>query len=273
MVNDQKNKVLTIEEFSSLKERIRFYFDDVKTPMGKGVDIFLIFVNIAACIAFVYESGPSKIRWDSELRIIEIILTSIFSIEYILRIWVAEKRTKYIFSLMGFIDLMSILPSVFAAGDFRFLRIFRVFRIFRFARFFEDHMFFFGEINRIHLHVMRILFSLFSLVFVSSGLIYNIEQQINETSIKTFFDAVYFSIVTITTVGFGDVTPVSQYGKLATLFIIVLGVIILPWQVGLLIKDLLSIDKRFVICTHCGLKYHDADASYCRHCGNPLEFK
>jgi voltage-gated potassium channel len=262
-----------VNEFSSLKERIRFYFDDVKTPMGKGVDIFLIFVNIAACIAFVYESDPAVNEWGSELGIIEIILTSIFAVEYILRIWTAEKRAKYIFSLMGFIDLLSILPSLLAAGDLRFLRIFRVFRIFRFARFFESHMFFFGEIKRVHLQVVRILFSLFSLVFVSSGLIYNIENQVSNSYITSFFDAIYFSIVTITTVGFGDFVPMSIYGRLAALFIIILGIIILPWQVGLLIKELLNIDKRYIICTHCSLKYHDTDASYCRHCGNPLEFK
>ncbi|MFC1726145.1 ion transporter [candidate division KSB1 bacterium] len=264
------------EEFSNLKERIRFYFDDVKTPMGKGVDIFLIIVNIIACIAFVYESDPTPGEWQSALKIAEIFLTTVFAVEYILRIWTAKKRAKYIFSLMGFIDLLSILPSVLAAGDFRFLRIFRVFRIFRFARFFKNHIFFFGEIKRVHLQVVRILFSLFSLVFVSSGLIYNIEKQFSEVkpeSITSFFDAIYFSLVTITTVGFGDFVPLSEYGRIATLFIIILGIIILPWQVGLLIKELLSIDKKYIICTHCNLKYHDTDASYCRHCGNPLEFK
>ena len=259
------------ENKEKFRERLRFWFDDVKTPMGKGVDIFLIIVNVIACVVFVFEPVPSK-EEQSLLKIIEIVLFIIFASEYILRIWVAKKPLKYIFSLMGFIDILSFLPSMFATGDFRFLRIFRVFRIFRFARFFENHVFFFGEIKKIHLHVSRILFSLFSLVFVASGLIYNIENQFHPDKFESFFDAIYFSLVTITTVGFGDFVPESYYGRLVTIFIILLGIIILPWQIGLLIKELLSMDRRYTVCEHCGLKYHDADASYCRHCGHPIKF-
>lgn len=254
------------------RDKLRFWFDDVKTPMGKGIDIFLIIINVIACIIFVFESVPSlEEKWTTELRIVEIILVVVFAAEYILRLWVSEKPLKYVFSLMGFIDIVSFLPSIFATGDFRFLRIFRVFRIFRFARFFENHIFFFGEIKKIHLHVSRILFSLFSLVFVASGLIYNIENQFNPERFKSFFEAIYFSLVTITTVGYGDITPESYYGRLVTILIILLGIIILPWQVGLLIKELLSMDRRYTVCENCGLKYHDADASYCRHCGHPIK--
>jgi len=169
---------------------------------------------------------------------------------------------------MSFIDLLAILPSFFAFGDFRFLRIFRVFRIFRFARLLEDHIFFFGEINRYHLHIARIVFTIFSIVFIASGLIYNIESTVNPERFGSYFDAIYFSLVTITTVGFGDITPISFYGRLATLFIIILGIILIPWQVGGLIRESLLSHKKHIICSHCGLSKHDVDAIHCKHCGN-----
>ena len=99
-------------------------------------------------------------------------------------------------------------------------------------------------------------------------MIYNIENQAHPDAQWTFFDAIYFSIVTITTVGFGDITPVSFYGKLVTLFIIVLGIITLPWLVGLLARDMMvATGKHQIVCPQCELGHHDADAVHCKRCG------
>ncbi|MFC1562702.1 potassium channel family protein, partial [candidate division KSB1 bacterium] len=206
--------------------------------------------------------------YEMYFRVIEVIAATLFSIEYILRFWTAKKRLKYVFSLMSFIDILAILPSAFAYGDFRFLRVFRVFRIFRFTRFFEHHNFFFGEITRTHLHISRIAFVIIAIIFVDAGLIYNIERDANPEMFSSFFDAVYFSIVTITTTGFGDITPISFYGKLATIFIIILGIILIPWEVGNLIKEAIIGNKKQIVCQKCGLKSHDKDAVHCKHCGS-----
>jgi len=252
----------------TFKEKLAFWFEDTQTPMGKAVDIYLLIINITACIAFVFESIPAYESYEKYFRIIEIITATLFSIEYILRFWVAEKKLRYVFSLMSFIDLLAIMPSVFAYGDFRFLRVFRVFRIFRFTRFFEHHKFFFGEITNTHLHIARIAFVIIAVIFVDAGLIYNIEGRANPEMFSSFFDALYFSLVTITTVGFGDITPISFYGKLATLFIIILGIILIPWNVGNLIKEAILGSKIKVVCKQCGLTFHDKDAIHCKHCGS-----
>jgi len=252
----------------TFKKKLAFWFEDTETPMGKALDIYLLIINIIACSAFVFESIPAYKTYEIYFRIIEIITVILFSIEYILRFWVAEKKIKYVFSLMSFIDLLAILPSIFTFGDFRFLRVLRVLRVFRFTRFFENHKFFFGEITRTHLHILRIAFVITAIIFLDAGLIYNIEGKAQPEMFSSFFDAVYFSLVTITTVGFGDITPVSFYGKLATLFIIVLGIILIPWQVGNLIKETILGSKMEVVCKNCGLKFHDQDAVHCKHCGS-----
>lgn len=251
-----------------LKERIAFLFEDTSTPAGKLVDVLLLSINAIACLIVVLESAASYDHLSLTFEIIEYSTVSLFAIEYILRYWVASNKLKYTLSLMSFIDLLSILPTFLAFGDFRFLRIFRVFRVFRFARYLEHHVFFFGEVNRIHLHIARIVFTIFALIFVSSGLIYNIENQANPEIQWSFFDAIYFSIVTVTTVGFGDITPISFYGRLATLFIILSGIAIIPWHVGSLIKDILAFTgKRKIDCPQCGLEHHDQDAVHCKRCG------
>ena len=254
----------------TFKEKLAFWFEDTQTPLGKAVDIYLLIINIMTCTLFVFESIPAYEVYEAYFRIFEIITVTLFSIEYILRFWVAEKKLSYVFSLMSFIDILAIIPSFFAYGDFRFMRILRVFRIFRLFRFLEHHKFFFGEIKRTHLHILRIAFIFLAIIFIDAGLIYNIEGKANPEMFTSFFDAVYFSFVTITTVGFGDITPVSFYGKLATLFIIILGIILIPWNVGNLIKEAILGSKKEAICEKCGLKFHEQDAVHCKHCGNVI---
>lgn len=255
---------------NSFKSKLSFWFEDTETPMGKAVDIYLIIINISACILFVFESIPAYQAHAGLFRIFEIITVTLFIMEYVLRYWIAEKKFKYIFSLMSFIDLLAIFPSLFTFGDFRFLRVLRVFRIFRFVRFFEHHKFFFGEIKRTHLQIAKIGFIITAIIFVDAGLIYNIEGSANPDAFSSFFDAVYFSLVTITTVGFGDITPVTFYGKLSTLFIIILGIILIPWNVANLIKEALLGKKKQCICNTCGLQFHDEDAVHCKHCGSVI---
>jgi voltage-gated potassium channel len=110
-----------------------------------------------------------------------------------------------------------------------------------------------------------------SIIFVSAGMIFYAEHNIPESHIKTFYDAVYFSIVTLTTVGYGDITPVSGYGRFITILIIISGIIFIPWQVRDLIRQLVSPrEKREFLCKSCGLRIHDEDARYCKSCGTVL---
>ena len=117
----------------------------------------------------------------------------------------------------------------------------------------------------------RILFTLFAIIFVYSGLIYQVEHPVNPL-FSTFLDAVYFSVVTMTTVGFGDVTPISEAGRLMTVMMILTGIALIPWQLGDLIKQLVKTANQVeTLCPTCELTLHDANAQFCKLCGTKLE--
>jgi voltage-gated potassium channel len=173
------------------------------------------------------------------------------------------------------IDLMAILPFLIAPinVDVRFLRILRWFRILRLVRYIEGRTIF-GYVTREDSAILaRILFTLFTIVFIFSGLIYQAEHPNNSGRFNTFLDAVYFSIATMTTVGFGDLTPTSQVGRLLTMLMILTGIALIPWQIGELIQQLLKASNQTVqtiLCTNCGLSLHDTDARFCKICGQLL---
>ncbi len=258
----------------SLKEKIQFYFDDLETSIGKLVDLSIIFLILILCITFVlstYEKNYPKSFADT-IDYIEYTIIGIFTVEFLLRLWVAENKLKFLLNIYTIIDILAILPTLFTLSNLEFVRIFRVLRVFRvlrFLRYLRDENFFFGKIRDNELIIVRIIFTLLAILFVSSGFIYFQEHDAVDSKIKTFFDAVYFSVVTMTTVGFGDVVPVTEGGKIITLMMIISGVIFLPWQIGTLIKKFaLSLNKINVVCKKCGLKQHDRDAVHCKACGN-----
>ena len=109
------------------------------------------------------------------------------------------------------------------------------------------------------------------MIFVYAGLIYQVEHNVNDRGLNNFFDAFYFVVVTMTTVGYGDVTPLSQAGKAMTLLMILTGVLFVPWQLSELIKQVLKtanlVQKE---CSKCSLSRHDPDAKFCKRCGAEL---
>ena len=151
------------------------------------------------------------------------------------------------------------------------MRILRWFRILRLLRFIEGKAFL-GNLDREDSSIVtRILFTIFSIIFIYSGLIYQVEHPVNPKNFGTFLDAVYFAVVTMTTVGFGDITPTSDVGKLMTVLMILTGIALIPWQLGDLIKQVAkSASKVNAICPKCQLSSHDLDANFCKRCGGKL---
>lgn len=261
---------------NALREKIQFYLIDCKTLPGKLIDIFIILLNLMICAFFIIETYPisdaaRKVLWN-----LEILTVIIFVIEYIIRLYGSRNRLKHIINIYSIIDLLAILPTLMLfifpvnMGFIKLIRVFRVFRIFRFLRFTVDTDFFFGSITMSLLKIFRLILTILIIFFVSSGLFWYIESPVN-ININTFGDTFYFTVVTLTTVGFGDITPVSEGGRWVTVLMILSGIILIPWQVSKLAKEWLRISvKNLTVCPKCGLKYHDKDASHCKSCGQVI---
>jgi voltage-gated potassium channel len=251
--------------------KISLYLEDIEHPIGKIVNLLITGLVLVSTGIFIAETYPLAADVRSLIARIDLIILSIFAVEYLLRLIAAPNKFKYIFSFYSFIDLIAILPVLTGITDVSFVRILRWFRILRLLRFIEGKALL-GNLDREDSSIVtRILFTIFSIIFIYSGLIYQVEHPVNPQNFGTFFDAVYFAVVTMTTVGFGDITPISQAGKLMTVLMILSGIALIPWQLGDLIKQVAkSANKLNIVCSKCQLSSHDLDASFCKRCGGKL---
>jgi voltage-gated potassium channel len=261
------------------RETLQFYLIDCKTALGKTIDIFIILLNLFVCAILVIETYPVSEATSQLLWKMEVMIVLFFIIEYAARLYGAKSRFKQLVDIYSIIDLIAILPTlsllilplfgITLNFDFvKLIRVFRVFRIFRFLRFTADPVFFFGSLNLHVLEVVRLFLTIFMIFFISSGLFFYVESGIN-ADVRTFGDAFYFTVVALTTVGFGDITPMSEGGRWVTVLMILSGITLIPWQVSRIVKEWVHLaSKKEIICPGCGLRYHDKDASHCKSCGH-----
>jgi len=261
------------------RETLQFYLIDCKTLLGKLIDVFILLLNLVICAIVVIETYPVSEATKEILWKTEVVIVLFFILEYGARLYGARRRLKHLRDIYSIIDLVAILPTLSLLvlpasgmtrhlGFVRVFRLLRVFRIFRFLRFTADPDFFFGSVTTGLLNVIRLLITILMIFFISSGLFYQVESGVNP-HVNTFGDAFYFTVVALTTVGFGDIIPLSEAGKWVTVVMILSGIILIPWQVSRIVREWIHIGaKKEVICSGCGLRFHDKDASHCKSCGH-----
>ena len=257
------------------RDRLHRWLDDLDTAVSWGINLFLLGAILTASATFVAETFTLPPAIAQTLRRVDQILAVIFALEYGVRWWASPNRWRYPLQLYSLVDLIAVVPMVLGGWDILFVRLLRSFRILLLLRFFDRNRF----LRRLSLTdnqiLVRIFLTLLCLLFIAAGLIYHVEHNTPGTGIHTFLDAFYFTLVTMTTVGFGDITPLSTEGRLVTLLMILAGITLIPWQISELVRHFISsVQKVTQPCPGCGWTYHDPDAHYCKRCGtglNPLD--
>lgn len=265
---------------TDLRERMRRVIFGTEPGAGRNFDIALIVVILASVLALFLDSVSSlHERYGDLLYAAEIGFTILFSIEYVARIYCSEDRRGYILSFYGIVDLLAALPTYFAlfipgAQHLLVIRIFRVLRIFRVFKLFK----YMSEANvlirsvKASRHKITVFFiTVVTLVVVFGSLMYLIEGPHN--GFTSLPQSIYWAIVTVTTVGYGDIVPQTTLGRSVAAMAMVTSYAIIAIPTGILSAELIQESQRMrsaVMCHACRRRGHERDAMHCRHCGAKL---
>ncbi len=264
---------------ADLRGTVRFYLLDHETPLGKAIDIGLLVLNLLFVVVLVVETYPLRAATADLLRTVEVSLAILFLVEYGLRLYGAESRMAEATDPYTVADLLAVLPTILVfvvpgmalafVAEIGFLRALRVVRVLRFYRFTRDAEFFFGTVSDNTLRALKLLLTVLVVFFLSAGLFYSAEHAVNP-DVNTFGDAFYYTVVTLSTVGFGDILPTTPAGRWVTVASILGAIILIPWQGSRIVREWARRDKVDVTCPNCGLAAHDRDASHCKACGEVI---
>ncbi|MDT0558411.1 ion transporter [Ichthyenterobacterium sp. W332] len=233
-----------------LKEKIRNIIDSNDSSLGRAFAYGIQFLIILSVITFSIETLPNlTIQSKQILHLIELFCVIVFTIEYLARIYIADKKIKFVFSFFGLIDLFAILPFYLSFGvDLRSLRLLRMFRLFRLLKLVR-----YNKALRVFTQAMIaakeqiILFMVITLILIyfSAVGIYYFENEAQPQHFSSVFESLWWSIVTLTTVGYGDVYPITVGGRIFTFFILLIGLGIVAIPTGIISSALTkSVDSK-----------------------------
>ena len=263
------------------RSRLHDTIYESNTTAGKVFDVALLLLIIFSIIVVMLDSIKSFNRQYAHVfDVLEWTFTILFTIEYILRLISIKKPWLYVFSFLGIIDLLAIIPSylsIFFAGAqsllvLRALRFLRVFRIFKLTHFLSEIQFLkiaiVGSLKKISIFMLVVL----SLVIILGSVMYLVEK--GQNGFHSIPDSIYWAIVTITTVGYGDISPVTPLGKFIASVIMLIGYGIIAVPTGIITTEMaLAVRSRkqgHETCPGCGKEGHDHDAVFCKRCGTLL---
>jgi voltage-gated potassium channel len=276
-----KNRVTFGANTSSpFRRRLYEIIFESETPAGKLFDILLIIAIIVSVLVVMADSvRPVREVWGFQLNTAEWFFTLVFTIEYATRVYSVDRPSKYIFSFFGIVDLLAVVPTYFAifmpASAYlvviRVLRILRVFRILKLGAYLGEADILLLSLKASRKKIEVFLFAVLTLVIIFGSLMYLIEGEKNGfTSIPR---SIYWAIVTLTTVGYGDIAPRTNIGQVMASVIMICGYSIIAVPTGIVSAEMFHASGRrrsTKICGQCGAGHHDVDSLYCRFCGHRL---
>ncbi|MGP7733082.1 ion transporter [Oceanimonas smirnovii] len=252
-----------------------------ETPAGRRFDLALILAILLSMVVLLLDSiGSIRAQYGPVLYWLEWAFTLLFTLEFVLRVYCAQSRLGYLRSFYGIIDLLAVLPTylaIFMPGAsfllmVRLLRVLRVFRVLKLIRYMDEANTLMRSLYQSRRKILVFFSSLFILVTLFGSLLYVVEGPENGfTSIPT---GIYWAIVTITTVGFGDITPQTWLGRGIAAVTMLMGYAIIAVPTGIITAELgREMRKEYSRrhCPQCDRSGHERDAKFCNHCGAELE--
>ncbi|WP_340122761.1 ion transporter [Methylobacter svalbardensis] len=253
------------------------------TPAGKGFDIALMILILISVLTITLDSvADISQRYGEQLATAEWVFTTLFTVEYILRIFCIHRPIKYIISFYGLIDLLAIVPSylgIFISDShylqvIRILRVLRIFRVLKLVRFINQSNLLINALMASRLKITIFMFTISTLLVIFGSAMYLIEGP--EHGFANIPVSIYWAVVTLTTVGFGDITPQTDLGRAISAVVMISGYTIIAVPTGIFTAELSQemkrqntrVDER--VCSKCRKIGHEMEANYCRICGTEL---
>lgn len=265
---------------STLRHDIHVIIDGTDTPMGKLFDILLLVAVLASVSVVMLDSVLIlRIKYGQIFYYLEWFFTILFSIEYALRLFSAPNRLRYMFSFYGIVDFLSILPTYLSLlhGGLqyllvvRILRILRIFRILKMANYMQQAGFLTMALRGSRHKIVVFFLAVILLVTIFGSVVYVVEGAENGfTSIPV---SIYWAIVTMTTVGYGDMSPKTPLGQAIASFVMIMGYSIIAVPTGLFTAELnktMRPQLQPISCPNCGKFGHATEAKFCDRCGHDL---
>jgi len=266
--------------FAPWRERLHEIIFEADTPAGKAFDVALLVAIFLSILAVMLESvADVRERYGAPLRAAEWFFTILFTIEYVLRLISVRRPLRYATSFFGIVDLLAILPSylsLFLAGTqsllvIRSLRLLRVFRVLKVARFLHEITALTTAIRKSRVKITVFLMAVLTIVLIMGSAMYVIEGE--SSGFTSIPRGMYWAIVTVTTVGYGDIAPTTVVGQIVAAVAMVLGYSLIIIPTGIFSMALVQAARKKVTtqnCPECLREGHDEDAVYCKFCSAKL---
>ena len=252
------------------------------TPAGKLFDIVLLVAISLSVVLVLLESVPFIFqKYGDSLHLGEWIITGLFTAEYIVRIAIVRNKQKYLFSFYGIIDLMSVLPvylslifpPVYGLSVVRSIRLLRVFRILKLSRYLDESQLIVKALKASRRKIAVFLFAILMLVTILGSIMYIVESP--ESGFTSIPQGIYWAIVTLTTVGYGDIAPVTILGKIISSFVMILGYAIIAVPTGIVTSEFANLGENKKLqsrfCPSCSAEIPGSEDRFCRKCGKKID--
>ena len=270
-------------KFDTFRQKVNIIIYGTNTAYGRLFDLVLLSVIVVSLVIVMLETVKDiDAKYHNELIIVEWSITIFFTIEYILRIISVKKPSKYIFSFYGIIDLIATLSmylSLFLVGSsiltvVRALRLLRLFRIWKHPQFFRQSTHLKGAMLASRGKILVFIYFILISSIIIGSVMYVVEGD--EGGFTSIPISIYWTIVTLTTVGYGDISPITPLGQAIASVVMIMGYGIIAVPTGIVSAEFANsnrkkpLNERINPCSFCGTEEHELTARFCYHCGNEL---